>query len=90
MPIEKHKRELIIAASAFGFGFFILPLAIYWVGQEIIGEYSPDAGVWDLAENVWADLLNLEPAAWILVLCPYLLVQLARLVRRLWRRAKAV
>jgi hypothetical protein len=41
----------------------------------------------DLAESVWLDLLSFRPAAWILVLSPYLTIQLVRGVRRIWRRA---
>jgi hypothetical protein len=29
--------------------------------------------------------LQLEPSAWLLVLSPYVFVQLARLIRRTWR-----
>jgi hypothetical protein len=38
-----------------------------------------------LAEQFWSDLLGLEPAAWVLLLSPYVIVQLGRVVRRLWR-----
>jgi hypothetical protein len=79
------KRELTIAAAVLAFGFFALPFAIYWVGQRVIGEYAQDAGVLDLAEQIWSELLHLEPAAWILVLSPYVVIQLTRLAIRLWR-----
>jgi hypothetical protein len=79
------KRELILIAALFAFGFFVLPLAIYWVGQEMIGDYAPDAGVWALTESIWSDLLSFRLAAWLLVLSPYGIVQLVRLARRCWR-----
>ena len=81
-PLQK---ELIIAATLLAFGVLVLPAAIYWVGQQLIGEYAPDAGVLDLAETIWSDLLDLDPAAWTLVLAPYLIVQLVRLTRFAWR-----
>jgi len=89
MPKDILRREIIIAAVSFALGFFILPLAIYWVGRELIGSYSPDAsaGALALAESIWADLLRLRLAAWVLVLAPYGLVQLLRVTRRLWRTA---
>jgi hypothetical protein len=90
MHNDNWRRELTIAAVAFGVGFFILPLAIYWVGQRVIGEYAPDAGVLSLAESIWTDLLNLQPAAWLLVASPYLTLQLLRLARRLWRGGSRV
>jgi hypothetical protein len=85
MNNESLRRELIIAATLFAVGFFFLPFAIFWVGQRVVGDYAPDAGVWDLAEHIWSDLLFLQPTAWIVVLSPYVVVLLARLVRRLWR-----
>jgi hypothetical protein len=89
MPNDTLRREIIIAAVSFAFGFFVLPLAIYWVGRELIGNYSTDAsaGAFTLTESVWADLLSFRLAAWVLVLAPYGLVQLLRLTRRLWRAA---
>ena len=85
MQKDNLRRELTIAAVAFGIGFFILPVAIYWVGQRIIGEYAPEAGALTLSETIWTDLLNLQPAAWLLAASPYLVFQLLRLMRRLWR-----
>ena len=66
MHNEVLKREVIIGAALFAFGFFVLPLAIYWVGRELIGEYAPDAGVWTLMESIWADLLSFRLAAWLI------------------------
>ena len=79
------RRELIILTALFAFGFFVLPLAIYWVGQEVVGEYAPNAGAWTLTESIWSDLLSFRLAAWLLVLSPYGVVQLLRLARRIWR-----
>ena len=81
------KKELTIAAVLLGFGVLVLPPAVYWVGQQLIGEYAPDAGVLDLAESVWWDLLQLRIGAWTLVASPYVIVQLARLTRYAWRQA---
>ena len=86
MHAAPWKRELVIAAMLFGFGLLALPFAIYWVGSQMIGEYAPDASPLQLAEQIWTNLLQLEPFAWILVVSPYLVLQLARLVRRVWRR----
>lgn len=62
----------------------LLPLAIYWVGREVAGEYA-GGGPLALADQIWSDLIRFEPSAWLLVLSPYLFVQLARLVRRTCR-----
>ncbi len=79
------RRELIVGATLFAVGFFILPPAIYWVGQEVFGDYAPNAGIWALTESIWSDLLSFRPAAWLLVLSPYGVIQLLRLGRRCWR-----
>jgi hypothetical protein len=84
MQTTPFKRELIIAALLFGFGFLVLPFAIYWVGSELIGEYAPGGNALTLAERIWTDFIRLEPVAWILVLSPYAALMLVRLTRRAW------
>ena len=79
------RREVAIAAGLLAFGLFALPFAVYVVGQRMLGEYG-DGGPLALAESIWLDLLSLRLAAWFLVLSPYLIIQLARGVRRIWRR----
>ena len=79
------KRELTIAAALLAFGLIVLPIAIYVVGQQLIGEYDTDAGWLALAEHIWIDFLSLRATAWILVLGPYVTVQLIRWTRRVWR-----
>jgi hypothetical protein len=80
------QRETAIAAGMLAFGLLALPFAIYIVGQQLLGEYAEGSGALVLAESIWLDLLALRLPAWLLVLTPYLLVQLARAVRRIWRR----
>jgi hypothetical protein len=82
------QREVAIAAGLLAFGLVALPFAIYLVGQQLLGEYGDGegAGALALAENIWLDLASLRLPAWILVLSPYLTIQLIRGVRRIWRR----
>jgi hypothetical protein len=82
----RWRREATIAAAAVGFGLLALPFAVYIVGQQLLGNYGADAGPMALAETIWLDLLSLRLPAWILVLSPYVTVQLLRWVRRVWRR----
>jgi hypothetical protein len=84
-PSKSWQREISIAAAAFGFGLFVLPFAIYLVGQQLLGEYRADAGAMALAESIWLGLLSLSVPAWLLVLSPYLTLQLLRWVRRVWQ-----
>ena len=85
-PGSSWQREAAIAAGLLALGVLALPFAIYVVGQQLLGDYGDGAGPLALAENIWLDLLALHLPAWLLVLSPYLLVQLARGVRRTWRR----
>jgi hypothetical protein len=82
------KREVAIGSGLLAFGLFVLPFAIYIVGQSVIGDYGADLGMLALAETIWSDFLALRPITWVLVLSPYLVVQLLRLVRRAWRRER--
>ena len=79
------RREATLAAALIGFGLLVLPFAVYVVGQQLLGDYDENAGPMALAEAIWLDLLSLRLPAWILVLSPYVIVQLARTVRRVWR-----
>jgi hypothetical protein len=87
LPLQGRtiRREIAIAAALFAAGLVLLPLAIYWVGRQVAGEYAGGGGPLALADQVWSDFLQLEPSAWLLVLSPYAFVQLARLIRRTWR-----
>jgi hypothetical protein len=82
----KWQREVAIAAGLLAFGLLVLPFAVYVVGQRVLGEYGDGLGPLALAESIWLDLLSLQLPAWILVSSPYLTIQLARGVRRIWRR----
>lgn len=84
------KKELTIAAALIGAGLLLLPLAVYWVGQRIVGDYESDAGLWGLLTDIWLDFFSLELGAWLLVLSPYATIQLVRLALKAWRRGRSV
>jgi hypothetical protein len=75
------QREVTIAAALLAFGLLVLPFVVYFVGQQILGDYGDGLGALALAESIWVDLLSFRLAAWVLVLSPYLTIQLARGVR---------
>jgi hypothetical protein len=77
------RREAAIAAGSATFGLIALPFAVYLVGQRLLGDY--DSGALGLAENIWRDFLSLQLPAWLLVLSPYVMIQLFRFARRVWR-----
>lgn len=80
------KKELLIFAVLLFVGLIVLPLCVYVVGQNFVGEYSTQTGVAGLLTAVWGDFARFRAGAWILVLSPWLVIQLLRLALRLWRR----
>jgi hypothetical protein len=79
------QREVALAAGLLAFGLVGLPFAIYLVGDRMLGDYA-GSGALGLAESLWLDLAAFHPLPWLLVLSPYIVVQLIRAVRRVWRR----
>lgn len=74
------RRELILAAILIGVGVLLLPLAIYFTGQALLGPYSADGhGPLRLYADILGDLVDGALPAWILVLSPWLGVQALRL-----------
>jgi hypothetical protein len=73
------QRELALGVSLLAAGALLLPLAVYWVGGHVFGEYGAEAGVWNLMLDVWTGLAQGSVLAWALVLSPYGVIQLVRL-----------
>ncbi len=74
------RRELILAGVLLPIGFFLLPVAIFFTGQALLGDYSQDgAGIGRLYGDIFGDLATGFLPAWGLVLSPWLGVQLLRL-----------
>ena len=80
------RNEAILAGLLLAFGLFILPVAIYFVGQQIIGDYEGGGAV-GLVLELWSALVRADAVAWVLVLSPYFVVQLLRLTWKIWRWA---
>lgn len=79
------RKELLIFGALLVFGALVLPFCIYIVGQNIIGEYAPDAGAFALVRAIWADLGRFSIPAWLLVLSPWGVIVLLRLAAGIWR-----
>lgn len=79
------KFELVLALALISAGMLVLPLAIFWVGQFVVGEFE-GGGVVELLGGIWTELSRGSIAAWTLVLSPYFVVQLLRLARAAMRR----
>jgi hypothetical protein len=80
-------KELFIALALIAFGLFALPAMIYAVGQAVIGPY--EAGLTGLYEAIADGLLRRHVFTWLMVLSPYLTIQIFRVWFHLRRpRAK--
>ena len=84
---SRVKYELALAGVMLLIGFVPVPIAVYFVGQAVVGPYEGDGGLVGLISQIGTDLIRLRLAAWTLVLSPYLIVQLLRAVAH-WRRSK--
>lgn len=69
-------------------GFVIMPIAIYWVGQNVLGEFG-GYGYADFYGNLSAKIRGRDPVAWFFVLSPYLIWQVLRLTSFAWRTARS-
>ena len=86
------RREALLLLIMGGFGLLVLPALVYLVGEQLLGEYRPDAGMGVFYGDLYAELVALSPFAWLLVLGPWLALQFLRLLwwplRGLLRRRK--
>ena len=77
----RTRRELILAAVLSLAGLGLLPLAIFLIGERLLGEYSTEgAGVLHLYGQILRDMGSGSLVAWILVLSPWLGILLLRLL----------
>ena len=82
-------REAVIFLSLLLFGVLLLPVAVYFVGQTVFGNYA-GGGYGDFFSSLAGKLLGFEWAAWFLVLSPWLAVMTLRLMASGWRRTAAM
>ena len=77
-------RETALLLGLVFVGLVLLPIVIYWTGPLVLGEYGGD-GFADFFRSLGARIRDGEAAAWLLVLAPYLGVQVLRLTWFAWR-----
>ncbi len=83
---SRLRKELLVAVALLSFGLTALPVVVYWVGMRVVGEYYPESGLADFVWHIWSDLATGSVLAWILIVSPYLIIQLLRLALLFWRR----
>lgn len=67
------KRHVPWVVAAVGFAALVLPFLVYYTGLQVFGAYT-DGGPWRFFGDFYADLGRLQPAAWLLLLGPVMLV----------------
>ena len=83
---QKALNETALALSFIFAGLVLLPLAIYFTGQAVFGEYG-GAGFSDFYGRLSSEIRDGRPAVWFLVLTPYLILMLLRLTIWAFRRS---
>ncbi|MDJ0906787.1 MAG: hypothetical protein QNI96_12255, partial [Woeseiaceae bacterium] len=71
-------RELALFLGLLLAGLVLLPIAIYWMGPRVLGEFG-GTGFADFFGSLAVRLRAGEYGAWFLVLSPYLAIQVLRL-----------
>ena len=74
------RRELLLAGILIPAGLVLIPVAIYFTGQALLGAYSEEGhGIGRLYGDILRDMGSGFLPAWLLILSPYLGIQLIRL-----------
>ena len=80
------KKEAAIFVAMLFLGLVILPLAIWFVGDVVFGDYG-GTGYGDFFGNLTLRIVSGNLAAWFLVLSPWFTLQVIRLAFAGWRHA---
>jgi hypothetical protein len=81
------RREAILFLVLLALGLVVLPAVIFIVGDAIFGEYG-GTGFGDFYGALLTDLVNINIAAWFVVLSPYFVWQLLRMTFAAFRAGK--
>lgn len=78
------KRELALFLGLLLFGLVLLPIGVFFVGDQVFGDYGP-AGFTGFFNTLSGKIRSGDWVAWFLVLSPYLAWQAIRLTALAWR-----
>jgi uncharacterized membrane protein YdjX (TVP38/TMEM64 family) len=81
--INRELRYFLLMA---GFGLLVLPFLVYLAGVLSLGPY--EGGLLSFLGSLYGSFVTLQPTAWALLLGPYLLFWVVRLMTRPWRRRR--
>lgn len=82
------RKEAALFFGLLFIGFVLMPIAIYWVGQNVFGRYGGH-GYGDFFGTLSARIRAGDGIAWFFVLSPYLVWQTLRLTLYAWRKTGA-
>ena len=82
---QRILKEVALFTGLLFLGFVLMPIAIYWVGQNVLGEYGGQ-GYGDFFATLSAKIRGGDLVSWFFVLSPYLAWQLLRLTFFAWHR----
>ena len=77
-------KELALFLTLLFFGFVLVPIAIFLVGQDVLGQFG-GYGYADFFGTLSAKIRSGDLVAWFFVLSPYLVWQTLRLTLHAWR-----
>ena len=77
-------REIALLLGLLFLGFVLVPLAIFYVGQNFLGQFG-GYGYGDFFGTLSAKIRSGDLLAWFFVLSPYLVWQTLRLTLHAWR-----
>lgn len=80
------KKEASLFAGLLFLGLVILPIAVWFVGKAVFGVYG-GTGYGDFFGTLIGKIRGGDLVAWFLVLSPWLVWQIARLMALGWRAA---
>ncbi|MDH3614126.1 MAG: hypothetical protein OEU90_01985 [Gammaproteobacteria bacterium] len=80
-------KETALFLGLLFFGFVLMPIAIYWVGQDVFGRYG-GYGYGDFFGTLSAKIRSGDLVAWFFILSPYLAWQTLRLTLFAWRATR--
>lgn len=80
-------RELRYFGLIAGFGLLVLPILVYLAGVLTLGPY--DGGLLAFLGSLYGAFFTLQPGAWGLLLGPYVLFWMLRLLTRPLRRRRS-
>lgn len=81
-------RETVVFVGLLLAGLLLLPVAIFLVGDIVFGDYEGD-GYGQFFEAILVRLAGGDRFAWFLILSPYLVVQLFRVLGFAWRLTRS-